>query len=239
MAEIKDKKAMINDGKNIELDGVTIINEGISLAEIKKEEPKEEVTPVASDEPVIPANAQEVQVEASGIPTPEISPIDIPVAPVDLPIGPIGVDLPERSVSNDPTYDYSQPQFQTEPLQPSFDQASVVGTNDFNSSYDSVSYEKVETTIVTKDDAKLARDAYLSKAAELYDMGPGKQIGTLMEAASKMDELLKEVDTQGFVSGPNHEAIKRGRLAYRGLKEIDNNRSYSDPEGPSLGGMNY
>ena len=47
-----DKKANIKDGKNIELDGVTVINEGISLVE--KEETKEEVTVPEINIPEVP-----------------------------------------------------------------------------------------------------------------------------------------------------------------------------------------
>ena len=101
-----EKKQNIQDGKNIELDGITVINEGISLAE--KEEVKEETsaapaevapeieitpdvkietsetakeeTPVAEETPAAPVEV-----------APEIVPTDIP-APVAIDIDPVAVD---------------------------------------------------------------------------------------------------------------------------------------------------
>ena len=227
MAESKAKKAMINDGKNVELDGVTVINEGISLSEVKKEETKVEVAPVVSDETVIPEIAAATEIPTS---EPVISPIDVPVAPVDIPVVPV---VEPSNVMQ--AVDYNQPIAPTQSFGSSFSADAIVGSNDFNASFDGVSYEKVETTIVTEEDAKKAREAYLNMLAELYDKGPAKQIEILMKVAAKMDELLEVIANQGFVSGPNHEAIKDVRKTYRGLVEKENVNTYSDIQGPSYG----
>lgn len=155
MAEIKDKKAMINDGKNIELDGVTVINEGIYLAEAKKEEPKEE-TPVVSEDVVVPNVSNEVSVSDVQASIPEVSPIDVPIAPVDLPIIPVGT--PEMTVSPEPQQ-ASLPSFESkEETAPVYNYEPTNLKTDFSTS----------GVYKSTNDVDLAAIAFLNESKEAY-----------------------------------------------------------------------
>lgn len=256
------KNKLIEEGKNVEIDGgITIINEGISLAE-KAEEKAPEVAPVEQTAPVVEPVVAPVDSVADPtlvspvVPMPEVAPIPgftTPAVTVDS----MAAISPEFAQTIDPTTTFT-------PTYPSYSgdstyanqvatdeltgkqtlfapDSKVIGTNDFTKSYNDVSYEKVATTIVNLKDAEEAKQAYMIAVEELYDKGPGNQIKILREVAAQMDKLLEEIGNQGFVSGPNHEAIKKARLEYRGLKEVDNTNSYSDnnQDYPNFGGMNF
>ena len=97
-----EKKQNIQDGKNIELDGITIINEGISLAEKEevKEEAKEEAPAEETAEVEITPDvkietsdnvAEEETKEVAEEPVPEVNAEEIP-APIAIDIDPVAVD---------------------------------------------------------------------------------------------------------------------------------------------------
>ena len=89
-----EKKQNIQDGKNIELDGITIINEGISLAEKEevKEEAKEEA-PEAEVEitPDVKIETSDNVAEKEETPEAEAAPEEVP-APIAIDIDPVTVD---------------------------------------------------------------------------------------------------------------------------------------------------
>lgn len=262
------KSKLIEEGKNVEIDGgITVINEGVSLAE-KVEEKVPEVVPVeqavpvvepvvAPVDPVVTPTAPIIDPTLASpvVPMPEVAPIPgftTPVTPVD----PMAAINPEFAPTVDPVTSFVPvyPPYTGDPTyanQVAADEASgnqlfaseanVVGVNDFGKAYEDVSYEKVATTIVNLKDAQEAKQAYMVAVEELYDKGPGNQVNILRKVAAQMDKLLEEISNQGFVSGPNHEAIKKARLEYRGLQEIDNKKTFSDnnQDYPNFGGMNF
>lgn len=263
------KNKLIEEGKNVEIDGgITVINENISLAE-KAEEKAPEVAPIEQAAPVVEpvvapvdsvatptAPATDSALASPVTPMPEVAPIPGFVAPVTS-VDPMTAINPEITPTVDPITSFTSvyPPYtgdSTYANQVAADElagkqtlfapdSKVIGINDFAKSYDDVSYEKVATTIVNLKDAEEAKQAYMVAVEELYDKGPGNQIKILREVAAQMDKLLEEIGNQGFVSGPNHEAIKKARLEYRGLQEIDNTKSFSDnsQDYPNFGGMNF
>ena len=94
-------KDEIKNGKNVSLDGITVINEGVSLTE--KEQVKEEVTPVVeetkNEEPVITPDVQINSTPVSSVIDPVVS---MPEPPV---MGTLIGSMPETSPIV-PSYDY-------------------------------------------------------------------------------------------------------------------------------------
>lgn len=111
---MSEKKANIENGKNVELDGLTVINEGIVLSEDKVEEKKEEVAvevpteeekkeDVSTSEDELPQdNAEIASEEASATEEKSEEPeqaeqSEQPVIPIDLP-GDITGEIPSVSI---------------------------------------------------------------------------------------------------------------------------------------------
>ena len=107
---MSEKKEKITNGQNIEIDDITVINEGISLSEVEKEEEKQVAVPETEE-----ASKDEVPAVEVDLPTPdvkvdsdEVAPVqeevkvevpEEPVAPIDLP-GP-SVEMPDVNASLD------------------------------------------------------------------------------------------------------------------------------------------
>lgn len=95
-----DKKQDIQDGKNIELDGITVINEGITLAEkeeVKEESSKEEAPAIEPEIEITPdVKIADSVAEAEETPTVEAAPdVTIPTevpSPIAIDIDPVAVD---------------------------------------------------------------------------------------------------------------------------------------------------
>lgn len=100
---MSEKKEKITNGQNIEIDDITVINKGISLSEVEKEEEKQVTVPETGE-----ASKDEVSSEVPAVevdlPTPDVKIDSDEVAPVqevkfvvpEEPVAPI--DLPEPSV---------------------------------------------------------------------------------------------------------------------------------------------
>lgn len=119
---------------------------------------------------------------------------------------------------------------------------NVITNNSFGDVYTEDEYEKVESTVVTKEDAKNAKEAYMKAAENIYDKGPGKQLNTLIEVAAEMDSKLDEIATKGYMNGKDYEDIKRIRNRYRGLQLKNENQfqsSYSELENDFNGVSHY
>lgn len=223
----------------------------IILNKSLNKEDKKEVELVAQEIPAEKGVATEPKVEATIVneAPAEVAPTEVTEAPK--------VDVSQVGL---PTFDPVIPVDSVNALNPGFDmgampayeeqvrqseissgEASVAPVgNDFADAYKDVSLVKVQSTVVTKEDAKEAESAFIEVIKEAYEKGPGKNMETLIMVAAKMDKLLEAVDAQGFVSGPNHEAIKDVRNEYRGLQEVDNAKNFSDNQDiPNFGGMSY
>lgn len=232
MAESIDKKAMINDGKNIELDGVTVINEGISLAEAKKEEPKVETTPVASDETVIPENAV-----ATEVPTdePVFSPIDTLVAPVDLPMGDpaVSTELPISLLSDKKLEDYNQTDISANLSRPSFVGVANVGTRDFDSSFETKTDKRI---FKTKEDVEKAKQEFMKAMSDLFDTYLRGPIENCIDVKDMVFAWGSDVVHNGMKMD-NFLQYSRMENVYNGM----DNSEYTDIEKTpdSSNGMNY
>lgn len=179
MAESIDKKAMINDGKNIELDGVTVINEGISLAETKTEV-KEEVPAVEVAEDAA-TNTQDFSV-------PEFPATDIPVAPVDLPItSVVGAELPNSPEFADMKLPGYVSSVNETPVYPSYE-APVESNSDF---YASGVYKSAN-------DVDLAKDAFIKDVQDAYDNNIVKPTKALVTLVNDFVTWGNKVTTQGL-----------------------------------------
>lgn len=150
MAEIKDKKAMINDGKNIELEGVIVINEGISLSETLPEETKENDASVETAENTV-TNTQDFTV-------PEFPTTEVPIAPVDLPItSDVQAELPNSPELGEMKLpDYARPVNETS-VYPSYE-VPEQSSSDFSTS----------GVYKSADDVDLAATAFLNESREAY-----------------------------------------------------------------------
>lgn len=281
MSEQKDN---IKNGKNIDLDGVTVRND-LSVAEKVEEKKSEEevkaveadanastetsvkdeikpdvvVAPEAKEEtsetPVSPAPSINVQEEQSA----QVPPIPIDIDAISQQLGnesenPTSVDLNVSQVNNPtvqtPVQDFTTPSFDTPSMPdasvnmndsnnfPSFESNSFNQENDynnnnsnlFNSVYDNENLnEKVTATIVTEEDEKNARSANLKAYADLYDLGPGKQISILRHFSEEAAKWVKAADRSGFVSGEMHDMARKILREYEGLKSDENQFSDDIP----------
>ena len=278
---MSNKKENIKNGKNIEIDGITVINEGISLAE--KEEKKEaEVAvdaEVKAEEPEIPVE-QEPEITPDVKIAPEVTPeaevpssAEVPHIDINNVLPDIGaVDLTSAEPSVEPSVEVNaetqeQPTFdvggadvpQGSPFnyEPETNQSSTFSfVNDsqqdevknytpeaetkdsgmFGDAYTD-SYEKVEATVVTEEDAKEAKNAFIDTMNKVYDNGPGRQIEILRKVAEDATKWISEVVEKGFVSGPMHESAKKIMNDYHGLRlkdEPSDTNNYTNEEQPKF-----
>ena len=136
---MSEKKEKITNGQNIEIDDITVINEGISLSEVEKEEEQQVVAPeteevskdeVSSEVPAVEVDLptpdvkvdsdevapaqEEVKVE---VPEEPVVPIDLPSPDVDMPDVNASLDIPAdnpisalaASMEFSPNQDFSNP----------------------------------------------------------------------------------------------------------------------------------
>ena len=109
---MSEKKEKITNGQNIEIDDITVINEGISLSEVEKEEEQQVVAPeteevskdeVSSEVPAVEVDlpTPDVKVDSDEVaPAQEEVKVEVPeepVVPIDLPSP--GVDMPDVNAS--------------------------------------------------------------------------------------------------------------------------------------------
>lgn len=252
------------NGKNIALDGVTIINEGVELS--KEEAKTEEAAPVVAEDeveaPVVPEVAEEtpaaveetqaVEMPQINVPTPEIEPKAVaPVAAIELPpeLNPVlSAPTPETTIqtteeqpafdnSNNnifTNYDFNQnnndgvPEtnnYNSVEEQPSsFSSLQSDNQSDsalFNSQYQDNELVKIPT-IVTKEHAQEAKDAFLGAVSKSYDVLNG-QIEPVRQFAEDAALWIEDVKKAGFVSGYNQDLGSKILRKYYGLKEENNN----------------
>lgn len=224
MADIKEKKAMINDGQNIELDGVTVINEGISLAEAKKEED----TSVASEDVVIPSGSNEVSVSDIKASLPEVSPIDIPVAPVDLPIAPeVSPELPMTQ--------------ETENAVPSFVQ-EVAPTYAYQSAPTTNTNFSTSGVYKSAGDVDMAEEAFLNEVKSAYARNIVEPTKTLVALVNDFKTWGNKVTSQGL-NRSLFEEFDELSARYDGMeiaKYGDDTNSFGSPyenDSNNFGGM--
>lgn len=129
-------KDEIKNGKNVSLDGITVINEGVSLSE--KKEVKEEVTPIAeetkNEEPVITPDVQINSTPVAPIAEPVVSMPEPPV--IGQTISPTIMDTP--IVPNYGMDTFVNPMPEASPAMPSYDYPSF-DSKDYSSNFDKVS----------------------------------------------------------------------------------------------------
>ena len=221
MAEIKDKKAMINNGDNIELDGVTVINKGISLSEVKKEE----VAPVETkEEAVISSVSNEESAVEPQVSAPEISPTDIPFAPVDLPISaPVVPEMPiAQELANAKMVGFEQPV----PSVPVYNyEPSASSNSDFLSS----------GVYKSSEDVDLAETAFLNDVKEAYIkniVGPTKALVALV---NDFKTWGNNVTSQGL-NRTLFEEFDELSARYDGMEIA---KYGDDKQENNIGGMNY
>ena len=168
-----DMKVSVKDGKDIELDGVTVINT-LSVAE-KDEKKEEEATPTteaqASQEPAPEATVapnSTVQTTISSL-NPTIPNIEIPVpnVPTSIEPSPLTSMTPNAVVNSDVSaLTTSNGEFQGQP----FNFNGVVSTNDtgYNEG-DSVNQEIGSSVFKTPDSVTASRNHFLDEVGKLFD----------------------------------------------------------------------
>lgn len=179
MAEIKDKKAMINDGENIELDGVIVINEGISLAETKAEVKEE--SPVADT-----AETAETNIQAFTVP--EFHTTEIPIAPVDLPItSDVQTELPNSPELGEMKLPGCVNTANETPVYSSYE-APVESSSDFSTS----------GVYKSSNDVDLAAAAFLNESREAYYKNIVEPTKAVVSLVNDFVEWGNKVTTQGL-----------------------------------------
>lgn len=127
-------KDEIKNGKNVSLDGITVINEGVSLSE--KKEVKEEVTPVVeetkNEEPVITPDVQINSTPVAPVTEPVVSMPEPPI--IEQTVSP-AIEAPVMGTPIIPNYGMDtcvNPMPEASPVAPSYDYPSF-GNNSYES----------------------------------------------------------------------------------------------------------
>lgn len=218
-----EKKEMIKNGDNIELDGVTVINKGINLS--KTEEPKVEadVAQSASEESI----SQNVlnQTPASDIPygLPEISPVDIPITPVDVPsVVAMSPELPVSQEVESPKFQGFMPTTSNEPV---YNYETPTSNTNFLTS----------GVYKSTNDVDMAEEAFLNDVKAAYDKNIAGPTKTMVNLLNEFKQWGNEVTSQGL-NRALFEKFDELSARYDGM----NIASYGDNEPDNnYGGMNF
>lgn len=226
-----DKKANIKDGKNIELDGVTVINEGISLVE---KETKEEVA--VPQTPDTTEDKKEESVVENSVSLPEINIPEVSVAP-EIPIAqkiPVNAGMPTFDINSQPnqveTPNYNENEVQN--FEP-----QTENTFDFNNS--SI---KTKSVIGNRNDVNNLKVATKEGMSGLVDQAfkPVEDAMDLLTDAFKIISSVAAGEDRGldFYRGidkwlDNYKGVQKIEDPYS--NEYDIPKSYGDDENSYTG----
>lgn len=224
---MSEKKEKITNGQNIEIDDITVINEGISLSEVEKEEEQQVVAPeteevskdeVSSEVPAVEVDlpTPDVKVDSDEVaPAQEEVKVEVPeepVVPIDLPSP--GVDMPDVNASLDmpadnpisalaasmefsPNQDFSNPSMYSE-----------TASNPVGSSFDA--YQNQENNNLdntdsgvfkTASDVDAAFERFISDVRKSYQENIAGPTKTLVEFANRFEKWGNQVTAKGLNRG--------------------------------------
>lgn len=188
---MSDKKSNIKDGKNIELDGITVINEGISLVE--KEEEKKEVK--VEEQDTIP------KVDVESKPIPETTTEDS-ITP-DIPVVPEMPALDVNSILNGTNLDGPNTVATSDiPVAPNTFNSD--GTNLYNNESDGVNpYNNQENTFNFNDSVSVKVKSVIGNRNDVANL----KVATKDAINVLVDEVFRPVEEEMDLLKEAHEII--------------------------------
>ena len=224
---MSEKKEKITNGQNIEIDDITVINEGISLSEVEKEEEQQVVAPeteevskdeVSSEVPAVEVDLptpdvkvdsdevapaqEEVKVE---VPEEPIVPIDLQSPSVDMPDVNTSLDMPAdnpisalaASMEFSPNQDFSNPSMYSETASNPVDSSFDVYQNQENNNLDNTD----SGVFKTASDVDAAFERFISDVRKSYQENIAGPTKTLVEFANRFENWGNQVTAKGLNRG--------------------------------------
>ena len=260
---MSEKKEKITNGQNIEIDDITVINEGISLSEVEKEEEQQVVAPeteevskdeVSSEVPAVEVDLptpdvkvdsdevapaqEEVKVE---VPEEPIVPIDLQSPSVDMPDVNTSLDMPAdnpisalaASMEFSPNQDFSNPIFSETASNP-VDSSFDVYQNQENNNLDNTD----SGVFKTASDVDAAFERFISDVRKSYQENIAGPTKTLVEFANRFEKWGNQVTAKGLNRGLFDEydeliALLNSKKSYGETEKTIENAVYND-NNPSL-----
>lgn len=252
---MSEKKEKITNGQNIEIDDITVINEGISLSEVEKEEEQQVVAPeteevskdeVSSEVPAVEVDlpTPDVKVDSDEVaPAQEEVKVEVPeepVVPIDLPSP--GVDMPADNpisalaagMEFSPNQDFSNPSMYSEtahnPVGSSFDAYQSQENNNLDNTDSGV--------FKTASDVDAAFERFISDVRKSYQENIAGPTKTLVEFANRFEKWGNQVTAKGLNRGLFDEydeliALLNSKKSYGETEKTIENAVYND-NNPSL-----
>ena len=224
---MSEKKEKITNGQNIEIDDITVINEGISLSEVEKEEEQQVVAPeteevskdeVSSEVPAVEVDlpTPDVKVDSDEVaPAQEEVKVEVPeepVVPIDLPSP--GVDMPDVNASLDmpadnpisalaagmefsPNQDFSNPSMYSETAY------NPVGSSfDAYQSQENNNLDNTDSGVFkTANDVDAAFERFISDVRKSYQENIAGPTKTLVEFANRFENWGNQGTAKGLNRG--------------------------------------
>ena len=224
---MSEKKEKITNGQNIEIDDITVINEGISLSEVEKEEEQQVVAPeteevskdeVSSEVPAVEVDLptpdvkvdsdevapaqEEVKVE---VPEEPIVPIDLQSPSVDMPDVNTSLDMPAdnpisalaASMEFSPNQDFSNPSMYSETASNPVDSSFDAYQSQENNNLDNTD----SGVFKTASDVDAAFERFISDVRKSYQENIAGPTKTLVEFANRFEKWGNQVTAKGLNRG--------------------------------------
>ena len=231
---MSEKKAMIKDGKNIDVEVAVVINKDVSLAKIEKDEAKEEAaeTKVAETS----EDKKEENVLENSASLPEINIPEVPIAQ-EIPVSPeipVGVGMPtfdmNSQVNQVETPNYNETEVQN--FEP-----QTENTFDFNNS--SI---KTKSVIGNRNDVNNLKVATKNAMSDLVDQA-FKPVEDEMDLLIEAHEIISIVNSGKDRGGEFYFRVNRWLNDYKGVQEVeepytseyDSYKNYGDDENSYTG----
>ena len=223
-----DKNVSVKDGKDIELDGVTVINT-LSVAEKKEEKTEEPVqAPVAeSAEPAISTVTQTpvttIESTISSL-NPTIPNIPNTVNPTPIVTSTSDVSpLTSSSIESDINANsvVQPPLANVQPVEQNYGQSYDIDNQYINNEYSNTLENEVgESVFKDATSVTTSRDLFLKQVGELFDERLTDPVNTSVVIANESMKLLNDV----FQHGMNVSSFKKYQELmdlYNGIKNVD------------------
>lgn len=253
---MSEKKEKITNGQNIEIDDITVINEGISLSEVEKEEEQQVVAPeteeVSKDE--VSSEVPAVEVD---LPTPdvkigdndEVAPAqeevkvevpEEPVVPIDL--SSPSVDIPDVNTSLDMPADNPisalAASMEFSPNQENNNQdynaTSFASAENYNPLISNNTLDNTDSGVFkTANDVDAAFERFISDVRKSYQENIAGPTKTLVEFTNRFENWGNQVTAKGLNRGLFDEydeliALLNSKKSYGETEKTTEDPVYND-----------
>lgn len=252
---MSEKKEKITNGQNIEIDDITVINEGISLSEVEKEEEQQVVAPeteeVSKDE--VSSEVPAVEVD---LPTPDVKVDNNEVAPVqeevkvevpEEPVVPIdlsspSVDIPDVNTSLDMPADNPisalAASMEFSPNQENNNQdynaTSFASAENYNPLISNNTLDNTDSGVFkTANDVDAAFERFISDVRKSYQENIAGPTKTLVEFTNRFENWGNQVTAKGLNRGLFDEydeliALLNSKKSYGETEKTTEDAVYND-----------